>query len=524
MVGRQLPDSRAGQRRAVQEGTLLRGRRRFFNRRRRQHQLRERAGAAVAAPDRRWQPLRTHARRGIAAAGLRESSGRSRNGKRRRPVGKPGGLPPAQWRRALQPGRYAARDRRHLHGVRREMDGDRSGSRTCHEQRAHLEVRHARFFRWREDAPLHALCRGPAVRDGEHDEGARLRDGLRTGSVLELHLPAQRSGQRRPVRTGRQPPCLRRPRQPSTPSARCSVERSSTAWACRCATTGSDLSGSSPHDSGSVSRSRERIVSIRPRRASTIRASWSSPTGSGSRPAFVEISITSTSAATGGRTRARNPRVSSARSSVSCSRRRASSSCTATSDTATTATMPEERRSPSTRRRATRRTESRRSCAHAAVSSACVRSSSRKLQTTVAVWGLTLDSELVFVGDAGTTEAGRPSRRFGVEWANYYSPRPWLTLDADMSWSSARFTDDDPVGSQIPGAVRQVASAGVSISELRRFSGGLRLRYLGPRPIVEDASVQAKRSLLFNAEAGYRVAAGTRLVIDRAQPVRCSGQ
>ncbi len=137
-----------------------------------------------------------------------------------------------------------------------------------------------------------------------------------------------------------------------------------------------------------------------------------------------------------------------------------------------------------------------------------------KVQTTVAVWGLTLDSELVFVGDAGTTEAGRPSRRFGVEWANYYSPRPWLLMDADISWSSARFTDADPVGWHIPGAVRQVASAGVSISELRRFSGGLRLRYLGPRPIVEDASVQAKRSLLFNAEAAYRVAPGTHLVLD----------
>jgi TonB dependent receptor/TonB-dependent Receptor Plug Domain len=137
-----------------------------------------------------------------------------------------------------------------------------------------------------------------------------------------------------------------------------------------------------------------------------------------------------------------------------------------------------------------------------------------KVQTTVAVWGLTLDSELVFVGDAGTTEAGRPSRRFGVEWANYYSPRPWLMLDADISLSSARFSDANPVGSQIPGAVRQVASAGVSISELRRLSGGLRLRYLGPRPNIEDASVQAKRSLLVNAEAVYRLAAGTRLAID----------
>ena len=137
-----------------------------------------------------------------------------------------------------------------------------------------------------------------------------------------------------------------------------------------------------------------------------------------------------------------------------------------------------------------------------------------KLQTTIAVWGLTLDSELVFVGDAGTTAAGRPSRRFGVELANYYSPRPWLTLDADLSWSSARFTDDDRAGAQIPGAVRQASSAGVSISELRRFFGGLRLRYLGPRPIVEDASAQAQRSLLFNAEVGYRVAPRTRLVVD----------
>lgn len=137
-----------------------------------------------------------------------------------------------------------------------------------------------------------------------------------------------------------------------------------------------------------------------------------------------------------------------------------------------------------------------------------------KLQTTVAVWGLTLDSELVFVGDAGTTEAGRPSRRFGIEWANYYSPRAWLTVDADLSWSSARFTDDDPAGAHIPGSVRTVASMGVAVSEVRRATGSVRLRYLGPRPIIEDASVEAKRALLVNAEGGYRVGPRTRLVLD----------
>ena len=136
------------------------------------------------------------------------------------------------------------------------------------------------------------------------------------------------------------------------------------------------------------------------------------------------------------------------------------------------------------------------------------------LQTTLAVWGLTLDSELVFVGDAGTTEAGRPSRRYGVEWANDYTPRPWLTLDADLSWSAAAFTDRDPIGAAIPGAVRRVAAAGVAVRELARFSGSLRLRHLGPRPLIEDASVAADGSFLVNAEAGYRLTQGMRIVLD----------
>jgi len=59
------------------------------------------------------------------------------------------------------------------------------------------------------------------------------------------------------------------------------------------------------------------------------------------------------------------------------------------------------------------------------------------LQTSVAVWSLSLDSELIFIGDAGTTEAGRSSHRYGVEWTNYYAPRRWLTFDADVSISRA---------------------------------------------------------------------------------------
>ncbi|TFW09973.1 TonB-dependent receptor, partial [Oxalobacteraceae bacterium OM1] len=55
------------------------------------------------------------------------------------------------------------------------------------------------------------------------------------------------------------------------------------------------------------------------------------------------------------------------------------------------------------------------------------------LQTSISLWQLRLASELVFVGDAGTTEASRPSRRTGVEIANYYTPAPGWIVDADLA-------------------------------------------------------------------------------------------
>ena len=42
------------------------------------------------------------------------------------------------------------------------------------------------------------------------------------------------------------------------------------------------------------------------------------------------------------------------------------------------------------------------------------------LTSSLALFVLDFDSELLFVGDAGTTEPSRPSRRVGVEWTNQY--------------------------------------------------------------------------------------------------------
>jgi outer membrane receptor protein involved in Fe transport len=127
------------------------------------------------------------------------------------------------------------------------------------------------------------------------------------------------------------------------------------------------------------------------------------------------------------------------------------------------------------------------------------------LQSSVAVWWLDIDSELLFIGDAGTTEASRPSRRYGVEFANYYSPVDWLTFDADLSFSHARFRDDDPAGNYIPGAIQSAVSAGVSVQNLGGFFGELRVRFFGPRPLIEDNSVRSQDSTLVNARVGYHI-------------------
>jgi outer membrane receptor protein involved in Fe transport len=127
------------------------------------------------------------------------------------------------------------------------------------------------------------------------------------------------------------------------------------------------------------------------------------------------------------------------------------------------------------------------------------------LQSSFSLWLLDIDSELLFVGDAGTTEATRPSRRWGVELANFYNVTPWLTLDADFAWSHTRFRDSAPEGWHIPGSVETVVAAGVSVQDFWGGAfGSLRVRYFGPRSLIEDDSVRSPSTTVVNAQLGYK--------------------
>jgi outer membrane receptor protein involved in Fe transport len=137
-----------------------------------------------------------------------------------------------------------------------------------------------------------------------------------------------------------------------------------------------------------------------------------------------------------------------------------------------------------------------------------------RLKLAASVWTLGLDSELLFVGDGGTTEPSRASRRTGMELSAYYTPASWLIVDADMAWSRARFTDHDAAGDRIPNAVDRVASVGIALNRPTRWTGGARLRYLGPAALIEDNSVRSSATTLLNLEAGYQFTANVKASLE----------
>ncbi len=137
------------------------------------------------------------------------------------------------------------------------------------------------------------------------------------------------------------------------------------------------------------------------------------------------------------------------------------------------------------------------------------------LNTTLAVWALEQDSELLFIGDAGTTEASRASKRSGVEWLVQYVPTSWLAMDLALAFTRARFTEFDPAGDRIPGAPGTVGSAGITVGNLNGLFGSLRWRYIGNVPLIEDNSVRGRsRSRSSTDASGYALNDQWRVWLD----------
>ena len=121
---------------------------------------------------------------------------------------------------------------------------------------------------------------------------------------------------------------------------------------------------------------------------------------------------------------------------------------------------------------------------------------------------------MLFIGDAGTTEPSAPSKRYGVEWNNFYAINKELSLDLDLAWAHSRFVNDNNQKTYIPGAVSSTANIGLSFDNTGPWFGSVRLRYFGPRPLTEDGSIKASSSTLANLRLGYKLNAQTKVAFD----------
>ncbi|MGD0098231.1 MAG: TonB-dependent receptor [Terracidiphilus sp.] len=154
------------------------------------------------------------------------------------------------------------------------------------------------------------------------------------------------------------------------------------------------------------------------------------------------------------------------------------------------------------------------------------------LQSTFALWYLRSNSELEQDGDTGGTSASeQSSNRYGIEWANYYTPTDHWAVDLDMADSRAQFTETDledaaytnaggrypvqgPGGKLVPEAVNVVISSGVTLHDWKGLTTTARLRYFGPRDLTSDGINRSKATLLINAGCGYRIAEKWRISTD----------
>ena len=130
-----------------------------------------------------------------------------------------------------------------------------------------------------------------------------------------------------------------------------------------------------------------------------------------------------------------------------------------------------------------------------------------ELALTAAGFLLDLESELVWSGDEGTTEAAGATRRYGLEVGARYRLSSWLFADVDATFASASFRVDAGNGRAVPLAPRRTLTAGIgarpTLGDFTPFAS-LRLRAMAARPAIEDASLTSAGFTLVNASAGVR--------------------
>lgn len=120
------------------------------------------------------------------------------------------------------------------------------------------------------------------------------------------------------------------------------------------------------------------------------------------------------------------------------------------------------------------------------------------------LFGLDLQSETVWVGDEGTTEANGATRRYGVELEGRLMILPWLWADMDATFTHAAYVHNSGNGNAVALAPKLLLTGGISVRQLLGFYGRVGVVYIGDRPATEDNFLVAQGFTRIDASAGYR--------------------
>ncbi len=121
----------------------------------------------------------------------------------------------------------------------------------------------------------------------------------------------------------------------------------------------------------------------------------------------------------------------------------------------------------------------------------------------IALWGLKLDQEFVYVGDAGIVEPSGKTTRYGLDVSVRYQALSWLYADVDVNYTHAR-ADGAPEGeAYIPLAPAFTSIGGLTAEFKNGIRAAARYRYIADRPANEDNSVVAKGYFVNDLSASH---------------------
>jgi TonB dependent receptor len=156
-------------------------------------------------------------------------------------------------------------------------------------------------------------------------------------------------------------------------------------------------------------------------------------------------------------------------------------------------------------------------------------------ESSLDVFLLRLNSELVFDGDAGVTVPSGSTTRTGVEWSNSYHINSWLAAEFDAAFTRARFDNIAPpddlgcadaapshpcatpiaiVGRYVPNSPTNVIDAALTAHRDSGLFGSLRARHFGASPLVEDNSARSPQYTTVDGQIGFLKPAKWLVAVD----------